>query len=40
MKVMVVSSPWGLKAAPHDEQKFAPGGFLCPHWLQYTTRKP
>ena len=22
--------------APHDEQKFAPGGLRCPHWLQKT----
>src|SRR5438067_2122425 len=36
MNVIVVSSPCGPRAAPQDEQKLAPGGFLCPHWLQYT----
>jgi hypothetical protein len=31
MNVIFVSSPGGVRAAPHDEQKFAPGGFRCPH---------
>jgi hypothetical protein len=31
MNVIVVSSPWDASAAPHDEQKLAPEGFLCPH---------
>jgi hypothetical protein len=25
-----------LRAAPHDEQKFDPGGFRWPHWWQNT----
>src|SRR5439155_25222728 len=35
--VIVVSSVSDrLRAAPHDEQKFEPGGLRWPHWLQNT----
>src|SRR5947208_48537 len=38
--VMVVSSASvRLRAAPHDEQKFEPGGLRWPHWLQNTSGK-
>ena len=42
-KVMVVgSSRLVSRTAPHDEQKFAPSGLRCPHWLQNTSaiKKP
>jgi hypothetical protein len=35
--VIVRSSRCGSRAAPQDEQKFDPAGFLCPHWLQKTS---
>jgi len=41
MKVIVVgsSSPLPSRAAPHDRQKFEPGGLRWPHWLQNTSQR-
>ncbi len=37
MWVIVVSSTSArVREAPHDEQKFEPGGLRWPHWLQNT----